>query len=229
MFTGIIHTRATVTHLKHVTTNGNKILARLALSVPDPDHTHDLRAGASCAINGACLTLAPPAGGDELWFDLSTATLDLTTLGDLRPKQHVHFERALKWGHENGGHALSGHVDGTAQLTKRRPGELGDQLLTFKVPRSFGQYLIEGGYVALDGTSLTLRELTTQASSVSFTVNLIPETLVRTNFHDLAIGEEVNVEVDYHTKVLIQTITHALKILPHTAHSHTPSSADHPS
>lgn len=233
MFTGIIHTRATVTHIKYVSTSAGSTPTRIALNVLDPHHTHELREGASCAINGACLTLGAPIGGSELWFDLSTATLALTTLGELRCEQHVHFERALKWGHENGGHTLSGHVDGTAQLTSRRGGKLDDQLLTFQVPRSCGQYLVEGGYVAIDGTSLTLRELVMQTSSVSFTVNLIPETLARTHFNDLAIGAKVNIEVDYHTKVLIQTITHALTNLPNNHpepdQDHTPPSADHPS
>ena len=214
MFSGIIRTFAEVKHCEYKQVDGAKILCGFSLVVDDAEHVSDIFGGASCAVNGVCLTLREDYYRDcgELWFALSTATLALSTLGDLGPATQVHFERSLKFGAENGGHILSGHVDGTVRLLDVYPGKLDDLMLTWSVSAHLAQYMVEGGYVALAGTSLTLRDLRIyQDGTATFTVNLIGETLKHTIFSQLQRDTWVNVEVDYQTKVIIQAVNRALQ------------------
>lgn len=150
--------------------------------------------GASIACDGCCLTVVDRGGfaGDS-WFvvDASAETLSKTTLGDWTEGRRVNLERALRVGDELGGHIVSGHVDGVAEIVGTRPE--GDSLrLTLEVPGDLAGFIAPKGSVALDGTSLTVNEV----EDARFGVNLIPHTRRVTAWDDRGPGDRVNLEVD---------------------------------
>ena len=146
--------------------------------------------GDSIAVSGVCLTavaLEPRAFG----ADVSRETLAVTTIGAWRVGQRVNLEPALRAGDALGGHLVSGHVDGTAELRSRHD-EARSRRLRFLLPRPLARYVARKGSVALDGVSLTVNEVGPQ----EFEVNLVPHTLAVTTLGELAVGERVNIEVD---------------------------------
>ena len=146
--------------------------------------------GASIACNGCCLSVVDKGAG---WFavDVSAETLACTTLGDWREGRAVNFERALRLGDELGGHLVSGHVDGVADVIGRRPD--GDSLrFRFRTPAALARFIAPKGSVALDGVSLTVNEV----EGREFGVNVIPITRRMTGFGTLEEGGRVNLEID---------------------------------
>jgi len=186
MFTGIITDIGTVAKVEP---RGD---TRIRLNSAYAAHSIDL--GASIACDGVCLTVVDKgAQGDGSWFDTdaSAETLAKTTLGDWAEGTRVNLERALKVGDELGGHIVSGHVDGTAQVISIR--DEGDSTrLTFEVPAQFARFIAEKGSVALNGTSLTVNEV----DGTSFGVNLIPHTKDHTTWGAVRQGDRINLEVD---------------------------------
>ncbi len=190
MFTGII------TDIGHV--------SRLDMPDNGPDHAGgDLRAridtrydmatveiGASIACNGVCLTVVDKADG---WFevDASAETLSKTTLGGWAQGTAVNLERALKVGDELGGHIVSGHVDGLAEITAMRD-EGASTRFTFRTTPALARFIAPKGSVALDGTSLTVNEV----DGATFGVNIIPHTKTHTTWGTLRVGDHVNLEID---------------------------------
>lgn len=150
--------------------------------------------GASIACNGCCLSVVEKGGaGGQGWFavEASAETLACTTLGDWRIGQQINLERALKVGDELGGHLVSGHVDGTAQVIARRPD--GESLrFVFEAPAALARFIAPKGSVALDGVSLTVNEV----DGSHFGVNIVPITRRLTGFGTLAAGDRVNLEID---------------------------------
>ncbi|MBK5928854.1 riboflavin synthase [Rhodobaculum claviforme] len=150
--------------------------------------------GASIACNGVCLTVvATGHDGAQGWFAVqaSAETLSMTTLGRWTPGQPINLERALRVGDELGGHIVSGHVDGTAEITALRPE--GDSLrITFRAPGRLAGFIAPKGSVALDGTSLTVNEV----EGATFGVNLIPHTRAVTTWGRVSEGDLVNLEID---------------------------------
>jgi len=150
--------------------------------------------GASICHDGCCLTvttLKDDAGGSIYTLDVSNETLSRTTLGEWQPGRRVNIERSLKAGDELGGHIVSGHVDGIAEIVEIRAD--GDsRRFTFEVPDGLARYIAEKGSVALDGTSLTVNEV----SGRRFGINLIPHTLTVTTWGGRKRGDRVNIEVD---------------------------------
>jgi riboflavin synthase len=146
--------------------------------------------GDSIAVSGVCLTIC---GFAEQGFvaDLSRETLDVTTAGAWRIGQRVNLEPALRLGEALGGHLVSGHVDGVAELLERAPDERSERL-KFRVPHGLARYIARKGSVTLDGVSLTVNDV----AGDCFGVNLIPHTLKHTTFGTSAIGAGVNLEVD---------------------------------
>ena len=167
-------------------------LSRLRIACRYPRASID--DGASIACSGVCLTVV--ASGEEsgrTWFaaDAAAETLRLTTVGRWRAGAHINIERSLKIGDELGGHLVSGHVDGLAELTERK--DLTDMArLTFRAPRELSRFIAMKGSVALDGVSLTVNEV----EDDTFSVLIIPHTLKVTTLGELAVGDEVNLEVD---------------------------------
>ncbi|MBD3764723.1 MAG: riboflavin synthase [Rhodobacterales bacterium] len=149
--------------------------------------------GASIACDGVCLTVVATGTDPRPWFavQISAETLSRTNLGGWAPGHRVNLERALRVGDELGGHIVSGHVDGLAQVTGLRPE--GDSLrVTFRAPRELAGFIAPKGSVALNGTSLTVNEVDGQ----DFGVNLIPHTQAVTTWGAVKVGDAVNLEID---------------------------------
>jgi len=150
--------------------------------------------GASISHDGCCLTVTNVTAdgkGSRYTLDVSNETLSKSTLGEWVAGRPVNLERALKAGDELGGHIVTGHVDATARIISIVPD--GDsRRLTFEVPDGLARYIAEKGSVALDGTSLTVNEVTGN----QFGVNLIPHTLTVTTWGRKKAGDRVNIEID---------------------------------
>jgi riboflavin synthase len=152
--------------------------------------TRTIEIGASIACDGVCLTVV--ALGED-WFevDFSAETLSKTNLGRWAPGLRVNLERALKVGDELGGHIVSGHVDGVAEVV--RVEDEGDSTrVTFRAPEALAKFIAPKGSVALNGTSLTVNEV----AGRDFGVNFIPHTKEVTTWGEIAPGDAVNLEVD---------------------------------
>lgn len=149
--------------------------------------------GASIACDGVCLTVVALGTQPRNWFDveISAESLSKTTIGDWRPGTRLNLERALRVGDELGGHIVSGHVDGLAEVVGVRPE--GDSLrVTFRAPRALAGFIAPKGSVALNGTSLTVNEV----AGTDFGINFIPHTQKATTWGDVRLGDRVNLEVD---------------------------------
>lgn len=169
-----------------------------------------LEVGASVAHNGVCLT-ATAIEGDNVSFDLMRETLRLTNLGALSPGQCVNIERAARFGDEIGGHSMSGHIIcmATVVAIEEAPN---NRRLWFSLPENIGRFVFEKGYIGVDGISLTVGDIRPryEGTGVEFSVNLIPETLLRTVLKERAIGDQVNIEIDPQTQVIVETVERVL-------------------
>ena len=146
--------------------------------------------GASICCSGVCMTVVS-AGKNSFSVDAAAETLALTTVGQWRKGRRVNLERSLKIGDELGGHLVSGHVDGLAELIARE--NLTDMArFTLRVPKPLARFIAQKGSVALDGVSLTVNEL----SDDTFSVLIIPHTLAVTTLGALKQGDRLNLEVD---------------------------------
>ena len=149
--------------------------------------------GASIACDGVCLTVVDLGSSPQNWFDvqISAETLSCTTLGGWETGQPINLERALRVGDELGGHIVSGHVDGLAQVIGVRPE--GDSLrVTFRAPHALAGFIAPKGSVALNGTSLTVNAV----DGTDFGINFIPHTQQATTWGTVAEGDAVNLEID---------------------------------
>lgn len=146
--------------------------------------------GASIASDGVCLTVVA-LGPDWYEVQVSAETVAKTNLGDWAVGRRVNLERALKLGDELGGHIVSGHVDGVAEVVGLR--EEGESTrLRFRASDHLAGFIAPKGSVALNGTSLTVNEV----EGAEFGVNLIPHTKTVTTWGDVALGDRVNLEID---------------------------------
>lgn len=150
--------------------------------------------GASISCDGVCLTattVANDAKGAHFTVDVSNETISKTTLKEWAPGRLINLERALKAGDELGGHIVSGHVDGVAKIVSiTNDGE--SRRFLFEAPEHLARYIAPKGSVALDGTSLTVNEV----SGTRFGVNVIPHTLTVTTWGAKTPGELINLEAD---------------------------------
>ncbi|MDE3176051.1 MAG: riboflavin synthase [Pseudomonadota bacterium] len=187
MFTGIVSDIGQVIEMSR---KGD--IARLVV-----DCAYDaagLALGASVANAGVCLTVVdiqPHKGGARLAFDVGAETLAVTTLGALAPGRRVNLERPLKIGDELGGHLVSGHVDGVAEIVAREDFE-GMSRFRFRCAPELSRFVATKGSVALDGTSLTVNAV----AGDEFETLLIPHTLAVTTWGERRAGDRVNLEVD---------------------------------
>ena len=150
----------------------------------------EARVGDSVAVNGACLTITSLTPG-AFTVDISPETQRRTNLGDLQPGAALNLERPLAYGGRVGGHLVQGHIDGTGTVAAISP-EGDSRLFTFAVAPALGRYVVEKGYVAVDGVSLTAVEV----APTSFTVAVIPYTHRNTVFGSRTVGDVVNIELD---------------------------------
>ena len=186
MFTGIITDIGVV---KSLTQRGD-LTARIGTSY-DPD---GIALGASIACDGVCLTVTAKGQGDDMaWFDvdISAETVSKTAVGAWVVGRRLNLERALKLGDELGGHIVSGHVDGVAEVIAMA--DEGDSTrVTLRAPDDLARYIAPKGSVALNGTSLTVNEV----SGTDFGINFIPHTKEATTWGDASVGDRINLEID---------------------------------
>ncbi|WP_375550634.1 riboflavin synthase [Rhodophyticola porphyridii] len=182
MFTGIITDIGTVRTLEH----RGDLRARIGTGYD----TGGIDIGASICCDGVCLTAVALGPG---WFDvdISAETVSRTNIGSWTEGQRINLERALKVGDELGGHIVSGHVDGVAELVKME--DEGDSTrLSFRAPDPLARFIAPKGSIALNGTSLTVNEV----DGVTFGVNVIPHTKEVTTWGGVAVGDAINLEID---------------------------------
>jgi riboflavin synthase len=148
------------------------------------------KTGDSIAINGVCLTVSR-LSGNTVSFDVSSESLNRTTLKTCRPGQPVNIERAMTADGRFGGHIVQGHIDGIGEIISiRKEGDFA--VFAIEPPAELLDQIVTKGSVALDGISLTIASITGK----TFTVALIPETLSRTIWAKSKIGDAVNIETD---------------------------------
>eukprot|EP01097_Dermamoeba_algensis_P006260 TRINITY_DN391_c0_g1_i6.p1 TRINITY_DN391_c0_g1~~TRINITY_DN391_c0_g1_i6.p1 ORF type:complete len:226 (-),score=35.74 TRINITY_DN391_c0_g1_i6:118-795(-) len=177
----------------------------------------ELALGASVSINGTCLTVVSFKPHDNestvVKFDIIHESLKKTNLKSLKLNDRVNFERSLKVGDELGGHHVSGHVETVGVIQQRIETENNVELWV-SFPARFVPYILEKGWIAIDGVSLTVVEVKDTAENGSaFSVCLIPETLRRTTLGFKGVGEEVNLEFDGQLKAIVNTVQRLLPSL----------------
>ena len=185
MFTGIVTDIGRVLELER----RGDLRARIATAYD----VASIDIGASIACDGVCLTVVATGTEPEGWFEVSISgeTLSKTVLGGWQVGQRVNLERALKVGDELGGHIVSGHVDGVAEVVRVAPE--GDSVrVTFRAPEALARFIAPKGSVALNGTSLTVNEV----AGAEFGINFIPHTQEVTTWGGIAPGDRVNLEID---------------------------------
>lgn len=183
MFTGIVEARGRI-----VAVEQKSEFMRIRI-VSDLDLS-DVKEGDSIAVDGACLTATRvEASRKEFEADVSSETLRVTTLGNLRSGTGVNVEKALRLDSRLGGHLVSGHIDCVGRVIEKRASGIGF-LMGFQVDSS--RYLIEKGSVAVDGVSLTVN----QVEIDRFRVMIIPHTSALTGLTEKKINDKVNVEFD---------------------------------
>jgi riboflavin synthase len=182
MFTGIITDIGTIARLER----RGDLRARITTRYD----TSGIDIGASIACDGVCLT-AVALGADWFEVEISAETLSKTNLGTWADGRRVNLERALKVGDELGGHIVSGHVDGLAEVIALR--EEGDSTrVRFRAPAGLAGFIAPKGSIALNGTSLTVNEV----EGAEFGVNLIPHTKAVTTWGETKLGDHLNLEID---------------------------------
>lgn len=165
--------------------------------------TNEVAHGASIAVNGACLTVTDTeAKGGVVTFDVMAESLRRTGLGDLAVGDAVNLERAMVLGARLDGHLVQGHVDGTATITQRRPGDAWEEV-RLSLGAELAPFVVEKGSICLDGVSLTL----TGVGEDFVEVALIPTTLALTTLGRKRVGDRVNVEVDVLGKYVQRMLT----------------------
>ena len=182
MFTGIITDIGTISALRQE----GDLRARITCGYD----TGRIDMGASIASDGVCLTVVD-LGPDWYEVQVSRETVDATNLGGWAVGRRVNLERALRVGDELGGHIVSGHVDGVAEVVAMR--DEGDSTrVTLRAPVTLARFIAPKGSVALNGTSLTVNEV----AGCDFGINFIPHTKLSTTWGDTAVGDRVNLEID---------------------------------
>ena len=159
------------------------------------------------AVNGVCLTVV--SVNDKLVsFDVVQATINQTNLQFLSSRSVVNVERSIKFGDEIGGHLLSGHIADLVTVVEVHNGPPANRI-SFMIPTEWRKYFHNKGFIALDGVSLTLAAFDFETGLG--VVNLIPETVKRTNFGKVANGSQLNLEVDPVTLAVVDSVERRLQ------------------
>ena len=184
MFTGIIETVGSIGNVRQV--GGD-----LRISIVAADFSNrDVVLGDSIAVNGLCLTVVE-IDGDAFAFDVSQESLNHSLIGDWQVGTRVNLEMALLPTTRLGGHLVSGHVDGLAQLTQL-DGDARSWRMQFRAPDELSRYIARKGSITINGTSLTVNAVENNL----FEINVIPHTSEVTTLSELTVGDYVHVEVD---------------------------------
>jgi riboflavin synthase len=196
MFTGIVEELGVVRDARTDAAQGNYVTITCRSMV------EDAKLGDSIAVNGVCLTVTEYAA-DHFTIGVSPETLRRTNLGQLQRGAPVNLERSLAFGGRMSGHYVQGHVDGVGKITSIVPE--GDSLrVTIKPPAALLPYIVEKGYIAVDGTSLTVAE----RHADSFTIALIDYSRQKVILGRQQPGALVNLEVDIMAKYVESIINY---------------------
>lgn len=203
MFTGIITDVGEISAL-------DQLKSGLKIKIKTNYDPKSIEIGASIACAGTCLTVTqlPEENSNERWFMVEAweEALRLTTIGSLKTGDHINLERALKMGDELGGHMVSGHVDGKAEIIEKIME--GDAVrFRFKAPDELALFIAPKGSVTLDGTSLTINEV----DGAVFDVLLIRHTQEVTTWGQRDVGDEVNIEIDQMARHVARLVEHMTK------------------
>ena len=159
-----------------------------------------LEIGASVSLDGVCMTVVQRQSG-KVVFDAIEETLERTTLSEKKIGDFLNVERSLRVGDELGGHVLSGHVISKAEIVEKK--DLGEGMdLRISIPEQFRPFILEKGYIGIDGMSLTVGI----CDGEGFSLHLIPETLRITTIGSKEVGETVNIEIDSRTQAIVETM-----------------------
>ena len=188
MFTGIIET---VGVIKQIQPNGKQ----MRLSIDLNRIADGTRLGDSIAVNGVCLTVSRQTGSTAE-FDVSTETIQKTTLTTLKNSSMVNLERAMSAQGRFGGHIVQGHVDGLGKIAAIQK-QADFAQFRFEVPKELIAQIVLKGSVAVDGVSVTVAKL----NATGFEVAVIPTTLKETTWHQSKVGDAVNIETDILVKI----------------------------
>ena len=193
MFTGIVTGTAPILRIDE----GEGIRK---ITVDLEDFLDGLETGASVSLDGVCMTVVSIDSG-LVTFDAISETLDRTTLSDRSEGDLLNVERSMRLGDELGGHILSGHVMGTAEIIESRTVGEGLDLL-ISIPDGCSPFILEKGFIAIDGMSLTVGK----CDEGSFGLHIIPETLRITTLDKKVVGDRVNIEIDSRTQAVVETM-----------------------
>ena len=199
MYTGIVAGTAPVVEIKD-----GEIIRSLIINLDG--YLENLKIGASVALDGVCMTVVS-IEDTCVKFDAIEETLTRTTLGNLEIGSMVNIERSLKMGDELGGHLISGHILMTVEIISRDERGEGVDFLIENTPES-RPYVLENGFIGIDGMSLTIGEVTDDY----FSLHIIPETLRVTTISNKKVGDKVNLEIDSRTQVLVDTIRKSMEV-----------------
>lgn len=202
MFTGIVQG---IAQIKSVVDREG--IRTLEIGFPE-GFCADIQIGASVAIDGVCLTVTEIRPDERLTFDVMLQSLMITTLAQYSVGSHVNAERAAKDGAEIGGHPLSGHVDFTASVLSVRKDQ-NNSCMRIAVPKMALRYIFAKGYIAINGASLTVSEV--DKAEGWFEVWLIPETRRMTVFEHKVVGDQLNIEIERATQVVVDTVRDCLE------------------
>ena len=194
MFTGIVQGTGTIISIDKKSTSST-------LSIDLGELSSHLSLGSSVSIDGVCMTVTSQKD-TIVFFDAIQETLSRTTLGQAVEGDVVNLERALKMGDELGGHLLSGHIMCKSSVVSRKDNGEGVDL-EISINDELKPYIMEKGYIAIDGISLTIGKV----NQNTFNLHLIPETLERTTINSKIEGSLVNIEIDSITQAVVSTVT----------------------
>ena len=196
MFTGIVEELGEIVAIERGAESA-------VVKVRGPLVTGDVAKGASIAVNGVCLTVVEH-DRETFSVDVMAETLNRSSLGSLRAGAPVNLERAMTVSARFGGHIVQGHVDGTAKIIARVPGDRWE-VVQLTLPPELSRYVVEKGSITVDGVSLTVSDVTDD----TFSVSLIPTTLELTTLGRKGVGDAVNLEVDVIAKYVERLLTHS--------------------
>jgi len=192
MFTGIITAIGQIESLEKISPQSDD--RRLQVKVTDGFDLTATAIGDSIAVSGVCLTVTA-IEGRVFQADVSNETLSCTTLGNKQVGDAVNLEAALRAGDPLGGHMVSGHVDGLAELLQASADGNSTRML-FSLPTKLAALVAAKGSITIDGVSLTVNSVGSNDAVQNFSVNLIPHTLEQTTLGAIQPGDAVNLEID---------------------------------
>lgn len=203
MFTGIITDIGEISEL-------DQLKSGLKIKIKTEYDPKSIEIGASIACAGTCLTVTelPESGSNDRWFIVEAweEALRLTSIGTIKVGDQINLERALKMGDELGGHMVSGHIDGKAEIIEKIME--GDAVrFRFKAPDDLVIFIAPKGSVTLDGTSLTINEV----DGPIFDVLLIKHTQEVTTWGQRQVGDMVNIEIDQMARHVARLVEHMMK------------------